>query len=153
LLPSISAEVLTYFTSLRATQSELPSNAEDVKSPDGAEPESSIPLDVQQAFHRFHFVYAIVNPQSKVYIGYSRDVWNRVGQHNRNVGAKATRNSGPWFPFSISCLAAEVDAVVSGIVLPIRGDKFYPSPHLTSGKVLPIVDNQMVTRLILTKLG
>lgn len=110
LLPSISAEVLTYFTSLRATPSEPPSKSEEVKSPASTETKSSVPLDVQQAFHRFHFVYALVNSRSRVYVGYSRDVWHRVGQHNRNVGAKATRNAGPWFPFSISCLAAETDA-------------------------------------------
>lgn len=67
-------------------------------------------VDVQQAFHRFHFVYAIVNPQGKVYVGYSQDVWHRIGQHNRNLGAVATRNAGPWFPFAIYCFAAEVDA-------------------------------------------
>lgn len=110
LLPSIFAEVLTYFTSLRAKSSEPPIKAETVKSPADKETESSVPLDVQQAFHRFHFVYSLVNSRSQVYVGYSRDVWHRVGQHNRNVGAKATRNAGPWFPFSISCLAAETDA-------------------------------------------
>lgn len=67
-------------------------------------------VDVQQAFHRFHFVYAIVNPRGSVYVGYSQDVWHRVGQHNRNIGAVATRGAGPWFPFAIYCFAAEVDA-------------------------------------------
>jgi predicted GIY-YIG superfamily endonuclease len=67
-------------------------------------------LDVQQAFHRFHFVYAIVNPAGKVYVGYSQDVWHRISQHNRSRGAVATRNCGPWFPFAIYCFAAEIDA-------------------------------------------
>jgi predicted GIY-YIG superfamily endonuclease len=68
------------------------------------------PLDVTQAFHRFHFVYAIVNARGHVYIGYSRDVWLRVKQHNEDKGAQATRRGGPWFPFSIICLASEKDA-------------------------------------------
>jgi predicted GIY-YIG superfamily endonuclease len=110
LLPLISAEVLAYLASLRATSSELLSKVEEVKSPVSNGKESTVPLDVQQAFHRFHFVYSLVNSRSHVYVGYSQDVWHRVGQHNRNVGAKATRNAGPWFPFSISCLAAEIDA-------------------------------------------
>ena len=108
LLPVISAEVLDYFTSLRAPPSEQPLKIEEKSSFYEAAP--PVPLDVQQAFHRFHFVYALVNSKSQVYVGYSQDVWHRVSQHNRNVGAKATRNAGPWFPFSITCLAAEADA-------------------------------------------
>ena len=67
-------------------------------------------LDVQQAFHRFHFVYAIVNSAGNVYVGYSQDVWHRISQHNRDRGAVATRNCGPWYPFAIYCFAAEIDA-------------------------------------------
>lgn len=107
LLPTISAEVLDYFTSLRAPSGQA-LKVEEKSSFYKAAP--LLPLDVQQAFHRFHFVYAIVNSKSQVYVGYSQDVWHRVSQHNRNVGAKATRNAGPWFPFSITCLAAETDA-------------------------------------------
>lgn len=110
LLPPITAEILAYFTSLRAELSVSAGTIEDTKPPAPAKAEPSVPVDVQQAFHRFHFVYAIVNPRSQVYVGYSRNVWIRVGQHNRDVGAKVTRNAGPWFPFSIFCLAAESDA-------------------------------------------
>lgn len=67
-------------------------------------------IDVQQAFRRFHFVYGLVNPQGQVYVGYSVDVWHRVAQHNRDLGAVATRGNGPWFPFAIYCFAAESDA-------------------------------------------
>ena len=67
-------------------------------------------VDVQQAFRRFHFVYAIVNSEGQVYVGYSQDVWHRVAQHNRNLGAVSTRYAGPWFPFAIYCFAAESDA-------------------------------------------
>ena len=67
-------------------------------------------VDVQQAFRRFHFVYAIVNSKGQVYVGYSQDVWHRVAQHNRNLGAVSTRCAGPWFPFAIYCFAAESDA-------------------------------------------
>lgn len=110
LLPPITAEVLAYFTSLRAKPSDSPDTKEDASHSATTEVVPSVPVDVQQAFHHFHFVYAIVNPRSQVYVGYSKNVWHRVGQHNRNVGAKATQNAGPWFPFSISCLAAEADA-------------------------------------------
>lgn len=67
-------------------------------------------IDVQQAFRRFHFVYGLVNPRGHVYVGYAADVWHRIGQHNRDLGAVATRNNGPWFPFAIYCFAAEADA-------------------------------------------
>lgn len=67
-------------------------------------------IDVQQAFKRFRFVYGLVNPLGQVYVGYSSDVWHRVAQHNRNLGAVATRGNGPWFPFAIYCFGAESDA-------------------------------------------
>ena len=67
-------------------------------------------VDVQQAFRRFHFVYGIVNSRGRVYVGYSQDVWHRIAQHNRDMGAVSTRHAGPWFPFAIYCLAAESDA-------------------------------------------
>jgi len=44
-------------------------------------------------------------------------------------------------------------AVASGIVLPNRGDKFYPKRHFWSGIVLPIIDNQRITRWFLMRLG
>ncbi len=108
LLPVITAEDLAYFSSLRAKALEPAIITSENEKPSNLEP--ILPIDIQQAFHRFHFVYGIVNPRSQVYVGYSQDVWHRVSQHNRNVGAVATKNKGPWFPFSIYCLAAEVDA-------------------------------------------
>ncbi len=108
LLPGITADDLEFFSALRAKPLEpiLPSSEQNIYPI--VEPIPSV--DIQQAFHRFHFVYGIVNPRNQVYVGYTQDVWHRVRQHNRNVGAVATKNSGPWFPFSIYCFAAEVDA-------------------------------------------
>lgn len=74
------------------------------------ETDSESYIDVQIAFRRFHFVYGIVNRRSHIYVGYSQDVWHRISQHNKDLGAVATRNSGPWFPFTIYCFAAEADA-------------------------------------------
>jgi len=65
---------------------------------------------VQQAFRRFHFVYGIVNSKGLVYVGYSKNPWHRIGQHNRDAGAVATKGKGPWFPFCIYCFASEQDA-------------------------------------------
>ena len=66
--------------------------------------------DVNLAFARFYFVYAIVNQQGLVYIGYSQNVWHRVAQHNLDLGATHTSARGPWFPFAIACFASERDA-------------------------------------------
>lgn len=118
LLPPISAGDIKRFKAIRSdktkaeNQSEvaisvLPSLKVQIEKASG---QFEATLDVQQAFHRFHFVYGVVNPNGQVYIGYSQDVWHRISQHNRNVGAVATRNAGPWFPFAIYCFAAEVDA-------------------------------------------
>ena len=118
LLPPISAEDIEKFREIRSDKTKAESESEDAISVPthlklqvgNASEQFEAALDVQQAFHRFHFVYGIVNPNGNVYIGYSHDVWHRISQHNRNLGAVTTRNSGPWFPFAIYCFAAEVDA-------------------------------------------
>jgi hypothetical protein len=48
---------------------------------------------------------------------------------------------------------ADEYVVASGIVLPKRVDKFYPKRPFQNGIVLPIVDNQGITRLLLMGLG
>lgn len=103
LLPKITQEELDRFSSIRSEAEKQTVKKEKRKK-------KMAPADIQQAFHRFHCVYAIINPKSHVYIGYSHDVWHRVGKHNTDKGAKATRENGPWFPFSIICLAAMHDA-------------------------------------------
>ena len=93
LLPPISAEDIEKFRSLRS-QLTQPSewgsfstlNANTTKNSDTVKSKTfGATLDVQQAFHRFHFVYGIVNPRGKVYVGYSQDVWHRISQHNRDL--------------------------------------------------------------------
>lgn len=118
LLPPISAEDIEKFRVIRSDKTKTENESEDAISElpglgvqlENASAQIEAAIDVQQAFHRFHFVYGIVNPNGQVYIGYSQDVWHRISQHNRNLGAVATRNAGPWFPFAIYCFAAEVDA-------------------------------------------
>lgn len=103
LLPKITQEELDRFSSIRSEAEKQIVKKEKRKR-------KMTPADIQQAFHRFHCVYAIINPKGQVYIGYSNNVWHRVGQHNKSSAAKATRKNGPWFPFSIICLAAMHDA-------------------------------------------
>lgn len=118
LLPPVSAEDIKKFGALRSqeTKPNDPGSFSALKENAAINHETDpskifeATLDVQQAFHRFHFVYGIVNPNGKVYVGYSQDVWHRIAQHNRDLGAVATRNAGPWFPFAIYCFAAEFDA-------------------------------------------
>ncbi len=118
LLPPLSADDLTNLLPSQTRSADPPLGADEARS---ASPvpakqstfpaEESLPaIDIQQAFRRFHFVYGIVNPNGRVYVGYSQNVWNRVAQHNRDLGAVATRHNGPWFPFAIYCFAAEADA-------------------------------------------
>ena len=118
LLPPVSAEDIKRFSTIR---SQAPESSEVVNHSilestasknreTGQSKTFEAALDVQQAFHRFHFVYGIVNPTGKVYVGYSQDVWHRISQHNKDLGAVATRHVGPWFPFAIYCFAAELDA-------------------------------------------
>jgi predicted GIY-YIG superfamily endonuclease len=141
LLPPISEDDLAHFSSLRSPPSEKINN--DLENPE-LEPAElaeaieihSTPKDIQQAFHRFHFVYTIVNTQSQVYVGYSQDVWHRVGQHNRNKGAKATRNKGPWFPFFITCLAAEIDARALESEIQRNFDEFSKRSEMSLKEVL-----------------
>ena len=118
LLPPVTAKDIERYRSIRSTQTVETEASVDAPSTSRALEEEShektarfeATLDVQQAFHRFHFVYAIVNPVGQVYVGYTQDVWHRISQHNRDLGAVTTRNNGPWFPFAIYCFAAEVDA-------------------------------------------
>jgi len=119
LLPSVTAEDIEKYRTIRhsvaepelETKSASPSELQSSK-PEGEEEKDRFvaTFDVQQAFHRFHFVYAIVNPSGSIYVGYTQDVWHRISQHNRDLGAIQTRNCGPWFPFAIYCFAAEIDA-------------------------------------------
>lgn len=118
LLPEVSLEDIEAYRSNRSAETVATTSAEGDISPASVvlgevevqEIKFQATLDVQQAFRRFHFVYGIVNPTGQVYIGYSQDVWHRIGQHNRDLGAVETRNCGPWFPFAIYCFAAETDA-------------------------------------------
>lgn len=118
LLPSVTAEDIERYRSIRSIHTEQTEASAGARTTSNALGEQSqktadrfeATLDVQQAFHRFHFVYAIVNPVGQVYVGYTQDVWHRISQHNRDLGAVATRNGGPWFPFAIYCFAAEIDA-------------------------------------------
>lgn len=118
LLPAVSLEDIEAYRSTRSAETVVTESAECDIAPASVmlgkvevqEAKFQATLDVQQAFRRFHFVYGIVNPTGQVYIGYSQDVWHRIGQHNRDLGAIETRNCGPWFPFAIYCFAAETDA-------------------------------------------
>lgn len=118
LLPPVTAEDIERYRSIRSIHSEETDTSGCAQGTSGTLEEHShesadrfeATLDVQQAFHRFHFVYAIVNPVGQVYVGYTQDVWHRISQHNRDLGAATTRNHGPWFPFAIYCFAAELDA-------------------------------------------
>ena len=120
LLPALTTEQIAELSSARSTGSDVDADRSAVviltfagdSAQDHPIPNSTtIPsVDVQQAFRRFHFVYGIVNPRGQVYIGYSGDVWHRIAQHNKDVGAVVTRNNGPWFPFAIYCFAAAADA-------------------------------------------
>jgi len=118
LLPPVTAEDIERYRAIRSSHIEAvdqsdqssPGTAGEGNQQSEVSDRFQATIDVQQAFHRFHFVYAIVNPTGHVYVGYTQDVWHRIGRHNRDLGAVATRNCGPWFPFAIYCFAAEVDA-------------------------------------------
>jgi predicted GIY-YIG superfamily endonuclease len=58
----------------------------------------------------FSFVYAIINTNNQIYIGYTKNPYNRIIMHNKNIGAKATRNKGPWKLFNMLCYASDNDA-------------------------------------------
>jgi len=51
----------------------------------------------------FYYVYFVVNKDSEVYIGFTRDLAHRIYQHNNSLGAKATKDKGPWHPFFVVC--------------------------------------------------
>ncbi len=89
------------------TQSEISDTINKIFTKSDSSPQS---FDVKNAFLNYFFVYALVNKSGQVYVGYSKDVWNRINQHNSNVGAVATKDAGPWFPFAVYCYASEADA-------------------------------------------
>jgi predicted GIY-YIG superfamily endonuclease len=55
-------------------------------------------------------VYALVNSEHCIYIGYSANPNHRIAQHNANNGATATRDRGPWLPFALYHYITESDA-------------------------------------------
>ena len=55
-------------------------------------------------------VYALVNSEHCIYIGYSANANHRIAQHNANNGAIATRDRGPWVPFAVYHYITESDA-------------------------------------------
>lgn len=68
-------------------------------------------VDADTAFRRFYFTYILVNLSGLVYVGFSTNIWKRIAQHNNNLGARATRDRGPWFPVTIYCFASLRDAM------------------------------------------
>ncbi len=58
----------------------------------------------------WHYVYALMNKEHEIYIGYTHDLSHRIKQHNENAGAMATKNKGPWHIFSIEIFKSEKDA-------------------------------------------
>lgn len=57
-----------------------------------------------------YFVYALMNRDHLIYIGYTSTLLHRLEMHNSNGGAMATKNRGPWYLFYVECYAAEIDA-------------------------------------------
>jgi len=43
-----------------------------------------------------HYVYVIQNETGDLYIGYTRNLRNRIINHNSGKGARMTRRDGPW---------------------------------------------------------
>ena len=72
--------------------------------------DSSRKAGLTRALERFYYLYALVNEDSQVYIGSTHNLIHRITQHNKNCGAVATRNKGPWFLFAVQCFASEEDA-------------------------------------------
>lgn len=71
---------------------------------------SSRKPDPIRALERFYYLYALINENSQVYIGSTHNLIHRITQHNKNYGAVATKNKGPWFLFAVQCFASEEDA-------------------------------------------
>jgi predicted GIY-YIG superfamily endonuclease len=57
-----------------------------------------------------YVVYALMNKQHEIYVGYTSDLSHRLSQHNKDLGAVATKNKGPWYLFLVEAYEAEVDA-------------------------------------------
>jgi len=43
-----------------------------------------------------HFIYVLQNERGDLYIGYTRNIRNRIKDHNSGKGARMTRRDGPW---------------------------------------------------------
>ena len=56
------------------------------------------------------FVYAIMNPNHEIYVGYSSQVIHRLRQHRADEGASATKANGPWSLFWLEAFSSEKDA-------------------------------------------
>ena len=56
------------------------------------------------------FVYALINKESEIYIGYTTDLQHRIDSHNNNTGAVATKMKGPWHLFLVEYYLSVNDA-------------------------------------------
>jgi predicted GIY-YIG superfamily endonuclease len=66
--------------------------------------------DIHKTLTGFSFVYALININDQVYIGYTKNLHHRIVQHNNNCGANATKYKGPWRLFTVLCYASDDDA-------------------------------------------
>ena len=57
------------------------------------------------------YVYALMNKDHEIYIGYTETYQHRVDAHNNNSGSVATKNKGPWYPFLVEFYLSQKDAM------------------------------------------
>jgi predicted GIY-YIG superfamily endonuclease len=76
--------------------------------------------EYKNTFSNFHFVYGVINLESKVYVGITPDAWRRINQYNEVKGESSTGPSTCWITFFITCFTAKKDAV--NMVVDIHND-------------------------------
>ena len=57
-----------------------------------------------------YFVYALMNKDHCIYVGYTSRLLHRLESHNSNCGAMATKNKGHWYLFYFEHYTSDVDA-------------------------------------------